>query len=72
MCGSARQASVSGFGHLLIAGQAGFLDYDKTARSIHNFAHHVFPRLKAEISDNKISRFSAAARYTIIARDDEV
>jgi alkanesulfonate monooxygenase SsuD/methylene tetrahydromethanopterin reductase-like flavin-dependent oxidoreductase (luciferase family) len=49
---------VGGFGHLLIMGQAGFLDHDETARSIRNFARHVFPRLKAEMPDNAISGFS--------------
>jgi alkanesulfonate monooxygenase SsuD/methylene tetrahydromethanopterin reductase-like flavin-dependent oxidoreductase (luciferase family) len=52
---------VGGFGHLLIMGQAGFLDHDETVRSTRNFARHVFPRLKEEMPDAAISGFSAAA-----------
>jgi alkanesulfonate monooxygenase SsuD/methylene tetrahydromethanopterin reductase-like flavin-dependent oxidoreductase (luciferase family) len=51
---------VGGFGHLLIMGQAGFLEHDETVRSIRNFARHVFPRLKAEMPDDTISGFSIA------------
>ena len=51
---------VGGFGHLLIMGQAGFLEHDETVRSIRNFARHVFPRLKAEMPDDAISGFSIA------------
>ena len=49
---------VGGFGHLLIMGQAGFLEHDETVRSIRNFARHVFPRLKAEMPDGAVSGFS--------------
>lgn len=51
---------VGGFGHLLIMGQAGFLEHDETVRSIRNFARHVYPRLKAEMPDSTVSGFSMA------------
>jgi alkanesulfonate monooxygenase SsuD/methylene tetrahydromethanopterin reductase-like flavin-dependent oxidoreductase (luciferase family) len=35
-----------GFGHLLMMGQAGFLSYDDTIRSMTLFAQEVYPRLK--------------------------
>src|SRR5262249_49992861 len=37
---------VGGFGHLLIMGQAGFLEHDETVRGIKTFAREVYPRLK--------------------------
>jgi alkanesulfonate monooxygenase SsuD/methylene tetrahydromethanopterin reductase-like flavin-dependent oxidoreductase (luciferase family) len=37
---------VGGYGHLLMMGQAGFLEHDETVRGIHNFAREVYPRLK--------------------------
>jgi alkanesulfonate monooxygenase SsuD/methylene tetrahydromethanopterin reductase-like flavin-dependent oxidoreductase (luciferase family) len=37
---------VGGFGHLLLMGQAGFLDHDETVRSIRNFAEKVKPALE--------------------------
>ena len=37
---------VGGFGHLLLMGQAGFLDHDETVRGIQTFAREVYPRLK--------------------------
>jgi alkanesulfonate monooxygenase SsuD/methylene tetrahydromethanopterin reductase-like flavin-dependent oxidoreductase (luciferase family) len=46
---------VGGFGHLLIMGQAGFLEHDDTVRGIRNFAREVYPRLKAEFPDTAIS-----------------
>jgi len=52
---------VGGFGHLLIMGQAGFLEHDETVRSIRNFARHVYPRLKAEMPDSTVSGFASAA-----------
>lgn len=57
---------VGGFGHLLIMGQAGFLDHDETARSIRNFARHVLPRLKAEMPDGAISGFSVNAETAAV------
>jgi alkanesulfonate monooxygenase SsuD/methylene tetrahydromethanopterin reductase-like flavin-dependent oxidoreductase (luciferase family) len=51
---------VGGFGHLLIMGQAGFLEHDETVRSIRNFGRYVFPRLKAEMPDGAVSGFSIA------------
>ena len=38
---------VGGFGHLLIMGQAGFLEHDETVAGIRMFAREVYPRLKA-------------------------
>ncbi|HXP94652.1 MAG TPA: LLM class flavin-dependent oxidoreductase [Candidatus Binatia bacterium] len=38
--------SVGGYGHLLIMGQAGFLEHDETVRGIKLFATEVYPRLK--------------------------
>ena len=35
-----------GFGHLLMMGQAGFLTYDETLRSMTLFTQDVYPRLK--------------------------
>ena len=46
---------VGGFGHLLIMGQAGFLEHDETVAGIRCFARNVYPRLKEELSDLTIS-----------------
>ena len=37
---------VGGFGHLLIMGQAGFLDHDETVKGMQMFTREVYPRLK--------------------------
>lgn len=37
---------VGGFGHLLMMGQAGFLEHDETVRGMELFAREVYPRLK--------------------------
>ena len=37
---------VGGFGHLLIMGQAGFLDHEETMKGIRLFGREVYPRLK--------------------------
>lgn len=37
---------VGGFGHLLLMGQAGFLEHDETVSGIRNFAEHVKPALE--------------------------
>lgn len=37
---------VGGYGHLLLMGQAGFLDHRETVRGIDRFARDVYPRLK--------------------------
>ena len=44
-----------GFGHLLIMGQAGFLEHDETVRGIKTFAREVYPRLKDAFPDAAIS-----------------
>ena len=46
---------VGGFGHLLIMGQAGFLEHDETVRGIRTFAREVYPRLKAGIPGTRLS-----------------
>ena len=48
--------AVGGFGHLLIMGQAGFLEHDETALGIKTFAREVYPRLRDTFSDMAISR----------------
>jgi hypothetical protein len=56
---------VGGFGHLLIMGQAGFLEHDETVRGIKTFAREVYPRLKDAFPDTAISGLrqgSATAR----------
>jgi alkanesulfonate monooxygenase SsuD/methylene tetrahydromethanopterin reductase-like flavin-dependent oxidoreductase (luciferase family) len=42
---------VGGFGHLLIMGQAGFLEHDETVHGIRTFARDVYPRLQQEFPD---------------------
>ena len=42
---------VGGYGHLLIMGQAGFLEHDDTVHGIRMFAREVYPRLKAIYPD---------------------
>jgi hypothetical protein len=37
---------VGGFGHLLIMGQAGFLEHEETVKGMKLFAQEVYPRLK--------------------------
>ena len=46
---------VGGFGHLLIMGQAGFLEHDDTVLGIRMFAREVYPRLKEEFPDTAIT-----------------
>ncbi len=46
---------VGGFGHVLIMGQAGFLEHDDTVHGIKTFAREVYPRLKADYPDTTIS-----------------
>ena len=46
---------VGGYGHLLIMGQAGFLEHDETVKSIRNFAREVYPRLKEMFPKTTIS-----------------
>jgi len=46
---------VGGFGHLLIMGQAGFLEHDETVLGIKTFAREVYPRARAEFPDTAIS-----------------
>ena len=46
---------VGGFGHLLIMGQAGFLEHDDTVLGIRTFAREVYPRLREDFPDAAIS-----------------
>jgi alkanesulfonate monooxygenase SsuD/methylene tetrahydromethanopterin reductase-like flavin-dependent oxidoreductase (luciferase family) len=46
---------VGGWGHLLIMGQAGFLEHDETVAGIRTFAREVYPRLKELYPDSAIS-----------------
>ncbi|MGH7111868.1 MAG: hypothetical protein ACREFK_15725, partial [Stellaceae bacterium] len=46
---------VGGFGHLLIMGQAGFLEHEDTVVGIKHFAREVYPRLKEEFPDTAVS-----------------
>jgi len=46
---------VGGFGHLLIMGQAGFLEHDETVLGIRTFAREVYPRIKQEFPDTAVS-----------------
>lgn len=46
---------VGGFGHLLIMGQAGFLDHEETVHGIRMFAREVYPRLQELYPDSAVS-----------------
>jgi len=46
---------VGGFGHLLIMGQAGFLEHDDTVLGIRTFAREVYPRIRQEFPDTAVS-----------------
>jgi alkanesulfonate monooxygenase SsuD/methylene tetrahydromethanopterin reductase-like flavin-dependent oxidoreductase (luciferase family) len=46
---------VGGFGHLLIMGQAGFLEHDETVLGIKTFARELYPRLREEFPDTVIT-----------------
>jgi alkanesulfonate monooxygenase SsuD/methylene tetrahydromethanopterin reductase-like flavin-dependent oxidoreductase (luciferase family) len=52
---------VGGFGHLLIMGQAGFLEHDDTVLGIKTFAREVYPRLKEAYPDTAPSWTPAPA-----------
>lgn len=51
---------VGGFGHLLIMGQAGFLEHDDTVLGIRTFAREVYPRLK-ELYPDKTPSYTPKA-----------
>ena len=46
---------VGGFGHLLVAGQSGFLNHEDTVHGIRMLAREVFPRLRERYPDTAIS-----------------
>jgi alkanesulfonate monooxygenase SsuD/methylene tetrahydromethanopterin reductase-like flavin-dependent oxidoreductase (luciferase family) len=50
---------IGGFGHLLLMGQAGFLEHDETAVGIRSFAREVYPRLKDSFADDSVSGLPA-------------
>ena len=52
---------VGGYGHLLIMGQAGFLEHDDTVHGIRMFAREVYPRLKELYPDTTVSGFTEKA-----------
>jgi alkanesulfonate monooxygenase SsuD/methylene tetrahydromethanopterin reductase-like flavin-dependent oxidoreductase (luciferase family) len=58
---------VGGWGHLLIMGQAGFLEHDDTVHGIRMFAREVYPRLKELYPDSTISGLPQAAGATAAA-----
>ncbi len=55
---------VGGYGHLLIMGQAGFLEHDDTVHGIRMFAREVYPRLKELYPDTTIAGLQPAAPAT--------
>jgi alkanesulfonate monooxygenase SsuD/methylene tetrahydromethanopterin reductase-like flavin-dependent oxidoreductase (luciferase family) len=46
---------VGGYGHLLNMGQAGFLEHEDSVKGIRNFARHVYPRLREDFPNTRIS-----------------
>ncbi|MEY9558354.1 LLM class flavin-dependent oxidoreductase [Sinorhizobium fredii] len=46
---------VGGFGHMLLMGQAGFLNHEDTVHGIRTFAREVYPRLKEAFPDDAAS-----------------
>jgi alkanesulfonate monooxygenase SsuD/methylene tetrahydromethanopterin reductase-like flavin-dependent oxidoreductase (luciferase family) len=46
---------VGGFGHLLVAGQSGFLSHEETVHGIRMLSREVFPRLRDRYPDTAIS-----------------
>jgi alkanesulfonate monooxygenase SsuD/methylene tetrahydromethanopterin reductase-like flavin-dependent oxidoreductase (luciferase family) len=59
---------VGGFGHLLIMGQAGFLEHDDAVHGIRMFAREVYPRLKEEYPGARISGVFKETRAEAQAR----
>jgi alkanesulfonate monooxygenase SsuD/methylene tetrahydromethanopterin reductase-like flavin-dependent oxidoreductase (luciferase family) len=60
-------AHVGGFGHLLIMGQAGFLEHDETVAGIRHFARHVYPALKEEFPDTALTSDAPAPPHADVA-----
>ena len=58
---------VGGFGHLLIMGQAGFLEHDETVAGIRHFARHVYPALKEEFPDTALTSDAPATERVDVA-----
>jgi alkanesulfonate monooxygenase SsuD/methylene tetrahydromethanopterin reductase-like flavin-dependent oxidoreductase (luciferase family) len=50
---------VGGFGHMLMMGQAGFLDHEETIHGITTFAREVMPRLKDTLRNREPERTAA-------------
>jgi alkanesulfonate monooxygenase SsuD/methylene tetrahydromethanopterin reductase-like flavin-dependent oxidoreductase (luciferase family) len=55
---------VGGWGHLLIMGQAGFLEHDETVEGIRTLAREVYPRLKELYPDSTVSGFDSPKART--------
>src|SRR5215831_9696408 len=60
-------AHVGGFGHLLIMGQAGFLEHDETVAGIRHFARHVYPALKQEFPATVLTSDAPATQPASVA-----
>jgi alkanesulfonate monooxygenase SsuD/methylene tetrahydromethanopterin reductase-like flavin-dependent oxidoreductase (luciferase family) len=58
---------VGGYGHLLIMGQAGFLEHEDTVHGIRMFAREVYPRLRELYPDWMISGAHEMAGATAVA-----
>jgi hypothetical protein len=56
---------VGGYGHLLIMGQAGFLEHDDTVHGIKMFVREVYPRLKELYPDTKISSLEHTVKAAV-------
>jgi alkanesulfonate monooxygenase SsuD/methylene tetrahydromethanopterin reductase-like flavin-dependent oxidoreductase (luciferase family) len=47
--------AVGGFGHLLIMGQAGFMEHDETVKGMKRFVTDVWPRLKEDMNEFRVA-----------------
>lgn len=56
---------VGGFGHMLLMGQAGFLNHEDTVHGIRTFAREVYPRLKQEFPDDAASGTQEEQAYAV-------
>lgn len=56
---------VGGFGHMLLMGQAGFLNHEDTVHGIRTFAREVYPRLKEEFPDDAASGVEEERSYAV-------
>jgi len=56
---------VGGFGHMLLMGQAGFLNHEDTVHGIRTFAREVYPRLKEQFPDDAASGAEEERSYAV-------